>query len=132
MTGFSRRRFLATSGALMAGAPVLSARFAPQAFAADTSGYKALVCIFLYGGLDATDTVLPYDQTNYDRLAALRAGLFDAYGTGAGNSSRDRENLLEIIPDNAADFGSRRFALPPEMSGMRDMFDDGDLAIVGN
>ena len=132
MTGFSRRRFLATSGALMAGAPVLSARFAPQAFAADTSGYKALVCIFLYGGLDATDTVLPYDQTNYDRLAALRAGLFDAYGTGSGNSSRDRENLLEIIPDNAADFGSRRFALPPEMSGMRDMFDDGDLAIVGN
>ncbi len=132
MSRFSRRRFLTTSGALLAGAPVLSASMAPHAFAADTSGYKALVCIFLYGGLDQADTIFPFDETNYDRLAGLRAGLFDAYGVGAGNTSRDRENLLEIIPDNASSFGTRKFALPPEMSAMKTMFDEGDLAIVGN
>ena len=132
MTQFSRRRFLTTSGAVMVGAPIISAGFAPNAFAADTSGYKAMVCIFLYGGMDQSDTILPYDQVNYDRLAGLRSGLFDAYGVGNGNTSRDRENLLELIPDNAGNFGNRKFALPPEMSLMRDMFDDGDLAIVGN
>jgi len=133
MTKFSRRRFLGSTGAMVASAPLWYPNTLSLAGAQpDTSGYKALICVFLYGGLDQADAVLPFDQVNYDRLAGLRPGLFDAYETGSGNSSRDRENLLEIVPDNAARFGGRRFALPPEMSAMRDMFDAGDLAIVGN
>ena len=30
-----------------------------NAWAADTSGYKAMVCIFLRGGMDGADTILP-------------------------------------------------------------------------
>ena len=95
----NRRRFLATGSALVAGASLMPSPLISSAHAVDTSGYKALICIFLYGGLDQADVVLPFDQTNYDRLAAIRPGLFDAYGVGAGNTSRDRGNLLEIIPD---------------------------------
>src|SRR5918912_579813 len=36
------------------------------------SDYKALVCVFLYGGNDANNLVIPYDQTTYDKYAAAR------------------------------------------------------------
>lgn len=132
MSKFSRRRFLGTSGAMVASAPLWTPGLVPSAYAADTSGYKAMICIFLFGGLDQADTILPFDEVSYNKLAAIRPGLFDAYGVGSGNTSRDRENLLELSPDNSADFGGRKFALPPEMLGMRDMFEAGDMAIVGN
>src|SRR3954470_6385518 len=37
--------------------------------------YKALVCLFLYGGNDANNMVIPYDQPNYDKYFAARGVL---------------------------------------------------------
>jgi len=130
----NRRHFLSATAGLALSSQLFTPRLIPSAHAqaAGQNGYKALVCIFLFGGMDQADTVLPFDQTNYDRLAALRPGLFDAYDAGASTSSRNRSNLIELTPDNAADFGTRRFALPPQMSGMAELFDAGDMAIVGN
>src|SRR5574343_650048 len=34
--------------------------------------YKALVCIFLYGGNDYGNTLVPYDQASYNAYAAIR------------------------------------------------------------
>ena len=34
--------------------------------------YKALVCVFLYGGNDHANTVVPYDATNYALYRAIR------------------------------------------------------------
>jgi len=130
----NRRHFLSASAGLALSAQMFAPQIIPSAAAqaAGQNGYKALICIFLFGGMDQADTILPYDQTNFDRLAALRSGLFEAYNVGSGNSSRDRANLIELAPDNGADFGTRKFALPPQMSGMAEMFSDGDMAIVGN
>ena len=130
----NRRHFLAGAAGLSLSSQIFTPRFIPsaRAQAAGQNGYKALVCIFLFGGMDQADTVLPYDQANYDKLAALRPGLFDAYDATSASSSRNRANLLELAPDNAADFGTRKFALPPQMSGMAEMFNAGDMAIVGN
>jgi uncharacterized protein (DUF1501 family) len=36
-----------------------------EAAAFDNTDYKALVCIFLYGGNDYANTVVPYDPANY-------------------------------------------------------------------
>ena len=36
------------------------------------SDYKALVCIFLYGGNDYGNTLVPYDPTNYNAYATIR------------------------------------------------------------
>ena len=133
MTDFDRRRFLTATGAVsLLGSLGMSSNFAGNASAADVSGYKALVCIFLKGGMDHADTILPYDQTSYDALANLRQGLFSAYDVGSGSSSRDRENLLELSPTNDADFGGRKFALPQELSPIKDLFDAGNAAIIGN
>lgn len=129
-----RRAFLQGASALsfasIAGLGATLAAFEAQA--ADTSGYKALVCIFLLGGLDTHDVLLPYDQASYDRYADIRAPLLAQYAAMSGGSTRARDRLLPLVPDNAANFGGRQFALTEEMSGIKGLFDSGNAAIIGN
>jgi uncharacterized protein (DUF1501 family) len=134
---FSRRNFLKSASASGAvtfagGASVLSALANSTAYAADVTGYKALVCLFLHGGQDSYDTVLPYDQTSYDRFAELRPGIFSDYAGQAGGSSRDRSRLLGLNPANAAQLGGRQYALPEALAPLKSLFDSGDAAIIGN
>ncbi len=103
-----------------------------NAWAADTGGYKAMVCIFLKGGMDGNDTILPYDQASYDQLVNTRSGLMSKHQYTSGSSSRNRANLLALNPDNAASFGGRQFAMPNELAPLHSMFESGELAIVGN
>ena len=133
----NRRHFLkniSATGAVSfaAGAGILSTLGQSTAYAADTSGYKALVCLFLLGGQDSFDTVLPYDQPSLDRLAEVRAGLFANYAGQSGGSSRDQSRLLALNPNNAASLGARQFALPEALSPLKALFDSGDAAIIGN
>jgi uncharacterized protein (DUF1501 family) len=125
-----RREFLKTGSAALALASMggaVTALSAMQAQAADTTGYKALVCVFLFGGMDNYDTIIPYDSTSYQRWAQIRASLVNAQGT-----TRQRAQLRPLTPSNQNDFGARRFALPPEFSGIHQLFQSGDAAIVGN
>lgn len=133
----NRRHFLAHSSA--AGAlsfsgttGLLSALGAGKAHAADTSGYKALVCLFFFGGQDGHDTVLPYDQSNYNSLANYRSGIFREYEGLAGGSTRERDRLLQLTPDNQSQFDGREFALPEELAPLKSLFDSKKAAIVGN
>lgn len=130
---FDRRRFLQAAAATGVSGLTLNTlgSFLPgfQAHAADTTGYKALVCVFLFGGMDCHDTVLPYDQTSYDDYVDARSDLVASYGS---NSSRSRDRLLQLNPDNASDFNGRQFALPEELAGIHSLFEAGNAAIVGN
>jgi uncharacterized protein (DUF1501 family) len=130
----SRRNFLKSSIALpmmMSGGTMLGSLAGFSAQAADTSGYKALVCVFLFGGMDCHDTILPYDQASYDDYAQIRASLLASYALEPGGSTRAREALLPLMP-SGADFGSRQFGLPPQLGGLHQLFDQGRAAIVGN
>ena len=64
-TNTSRRAFLQRASMLSvagAAAPwVLNLAALGEAAAATATDYKALVCIFLYGGNDHANTVVPYD-----------------------------------------------------------------------
>jgi len=77
MANINRRRFLQSSSAMgfAAGTGLLAAMGSSNAFAADTSGYKALVCVFFKGGMDSMDLILPKDTASHDALAAIP--LFD-------------------------------------------------------
>jgi len=134
MTYINRRRFLKSTGALgfAAGSGMLAGLASQSASAADFSGYKALVCVFLKGGLDHADMVLPYDTASHSALQGIRTNLFNSYGVGSGNSSRDIANMLELEAENIDNFGGRKFAFSPEFYGMHDLFQSGDAAIVGN
>jgi len=130
-----RRDFLLGAGALpLAGLASGSAlSWSSAARAASTDGYKALVCLFLKGGIDSHDTLLPFDQASYDGYADIRSDLLGQYeNQSPGSSSRSRAELLELSPDNVGDFGSRRFAFTREFTPIRDLFHDGNAAIVGN
>ncbi|MEM9170052.1 MAG: DUF1501 domain-containing protein [Pseudomonadota bacterium] len=130
----NRRRFLQSAAALGAASygGFSGALSGISAHAADTSGYKAIVCVFLLGGLDHYDTLIPYDQASYNRYAEIRAPLLSFYAASPAGPSRARNRLLPLAPDNAADFGGREFALPENLTGLSTLFQQGNAAIVGN
>src|SRR5688572_22370945 len=72
----SRRAFLKKASSLsLAGvaAPwALNMAAMAEASAAGATDYKALVCVFLYGGNDYANTVVPYDTSNHAAYHAFR------------------------------------------------------------
>jgi uncharacterized protein (DUF1501 family) len=70
-TDLSRRRFIGRACAAVGTTGMLSALAQLRmigALAADSapSDYKALVCLFLYGGNDSNNLLIPTDSTNYN------------------------------------------------------------------
>ena len=77
----SRRNFLQASS-LALGASSLAPL---SALAADQSGYKALVCVFLNGGVDCHDILIGHDQASYDQWASSRQTIINQFAA-AGNA----------------------------------------------
>ncbi len=131
-----RRDFLATLAATgLGGNALFNSQLMNHALAAEgtfESDYKALVCVFMVGGMDHNDTILPYDEAEYAQMRSVRTGLFDAYSALGGTYSRDRSALLPIDPINNEAVEGRRFAVPQQLSGLKDMFDDEELCFVGS
>ena len=121
----NRRQFL-SSMAAVAGTSVLT-DFGFNTASADDGDYKALVCMFFAGGMDHNDTLMPHDTGDFNDLQSARPTMINAYG-----SNRDRAALLPLNSLNDDATQGRTFALPPQMSAMRDLFDDGDLSFVGS
>jgi len=87
-----------------------------NALAATTPDYKALVCIFLFGGNDSNNTVIPFDTKGYNNYAALR--------TAGGSSIALAQNtLLPLTP-------LPNFALHPSLPDVQALFNSGNAAIV--
>ena len=128
----NRRDFLsrASAAGLLGTGGLTGGLMSMPALAADTTGYKALVCVFMFGGMDHYDTVLPYDQTSYDSFATTRESLFAQYVSA--NSPRGRADLLALNPSNAGTLAGRQFALPQELAPLHAMFEAGDAAILAN
>lgn len=125
----SRRTFLQNSALALGAAGGLSPL---GALAADRSGYKAIVCVYLAGGMDAHDILIGHDQPSYDGWASAREAILNRFADSDTPAARARDSLLRLDPLNASDFGSRAFAMPPEMAPLKNLFDDGKLAIVPN
>ena len=120
----SRRAFLRRAALLgMAGtaAPFVNTLGAiGEAAAATGSGYKALVCVFLHGGNDYGNTLIPYDQDSYAAYAQTRAAL-----------ALSRDTLSPLVPDVAL-AGGRQYAMAPSLAPLADLFAKGVVAPVMN
>ena len=129
----NRRNFLLQCGAGLGAAGGFATNLASfNAFAADVSDYKALVCVFLNGAMDSHDAVIPYDQDSYDAYEAIRGRLItDLDSSADGYSPRRRDNLLELVGSGGSIDG-RTFAFPEEYRPLQELYNQGDLAIVGN
>ena len=127
----SRRQFLKGSAAAMSatglGSVVGSLASFNTAAQTNDDDYKAIVCVFLFGGLDCHDVVLPYDTASWNNYATIRQSLLNSSG-----NTRIRDNLLPLAPVNANEFSGRQFALPPELVQLKSLFDQGNAAIIGN
>ena len=126
---YSRRNFLRTVGATaLVGSTAALSPSIFSAHAATVSGYKALVCLFLYGGLDSHDMLVPYDQDSYNSYSDIRQSMINQYAGG----SRSRSNLLPLQTGSASNLSGMQMALPPEMAATKTLFDNGDAAFVSN
>lgn len=144
MTELSRRAFLRHAAALAplgtAAAPLALNLAALGNAGAQTAGdYKALVCIFLAGGNDAFNMVLPTDAASWAAYTSVRHQSPDpitlrAPGTpavaGAAAGSPDR--LGGVLPIAPLEAQGRSYALHPLMGGARDLFAAGRLAVLAN
>lgn len=119
----SRREFLKRAAALSAlgGAAPFALNLAGigAAAAATDPDYKALVCLFFYGGNDQTNTVIPYDATSYNDYYAARDTI-----------ARAQADLLPLT--TLSDLGGRQLALPKEFAPIKTLFDGGKAAILAN
>ncbi|MES1265586.1 MAG: DUF1501 domain-containing protein, partial [Variovorax sp.] len=141
----SRRLFLRHAGVLSAAgaaAAPLALNMAAIGSAAAQSAvdYKALVCIFLFGGNDSLNMVLPTDTASWANYTAVRNQAPDSIallapgtapvGTAAVGSPARLGGVLPITPTNAQ---GRTYALHPLMGTLQTMFNtDKRLAIVTN
>jgi uncharacterized protein (DUF1501 family) len=97
----------------------MAALASQQAQAADASGYKALVCLYLAGGSDMHNWVVPIDPTGYTQYTTARREL-------AWPGTR----LTPITVATQA--AGRRFAMPTDLAPLQRLYEAGQAAVVAN
>jgi uncharacterized protein (DUF1501 family) len=141
----SRRLFLRRAGALsmlgpVAGPLALNLSALGSAAAQSAADYKALVCVFLFGGNDAFNMVLATDATSFANYTAVRDQAPESIALRAPGTAPDPSAPLAsparlggVQPIAPARAQGRSFALHPVMGSLRNLFDaDRRLAIVPN
>ncbi len=140
----NRRDFLRKSlAAALAGAGAFSALGNLRIVAAAANqpryrfgDYKALVCIFLSGGNDSFNSIVPYSATQYANYLRSRNGLASAGGLALEQSAVQAQSLdaLANVPGLPGglpgDGGS--YGLHPSLAPLRTLFNTGKMAVVAN
>jgi uncharacterized protein (DUF1501 family) len=121
MTRLSRRRFVQALGAGGLVCALGRTSGTVWAQAAGTSGfsdYKALVCVFLFGGNDSWSMLVPRSGAEYNAYA------------------RSRQNLAipqeQLLPVNALSGEGVLYGLHPSMTGIASLFESARCAVVAN
>jgi uncharacterized protein (DUF1501 family) len=136
-----RRAFLRRSGQLaLTGTALpfalnLAAMGEAAAFNAPSNDYKALVCVFLFGGNDYANTLIPYDDANYNLYSTIRGG---GAGQTAGGIALAKAALAPTVLSPSQPLvdsqgqTTRQFALHPNMTGLAGLFNSGQMAVQLN
>lgn len=123
MKMINRRHFLTTSGAAAAAATLAHAPGIAWSQGVGTTApfpdYKALVCVFLHGGNDSFNMLVPNTAAEYNVYAASRQNMAVA-----------QQDLLPINPLSAG--AADAFGLHPSMAGIQGLFESGRAAFVAN
>lgn len=146
----TRRLFLsqmAALGSLKVAAPfALNLAALGSAAAVGASDYKALVCLFLFGGNDSFNMFLPTDAISWTNYTTIRNQAPDSIALKATGTSPDPSapvgsparlgGVRPILPAtrrSAPGGGVQTFALHPQFQSLQDLFNSGKrLAILSN
>lgn len=122
----SRRRFLGQASCAAVGSTalfntLLNLRLAGTAAGqtiGSTTDYRALVCLFLAGGNDSFNMLVPRGNAEYAEYAAIRRDL-----------ALPQASLLAVNPLNNA---GKQLGVHPNMPEVQNLFEAGKLAFVAN
>lgn len=114
----SRRKFLTSTSALTAGALAgnLATWGVKSAEAQAASGYKAIVAVFLFGGSDSNNMIIPYDD--YAAYQTVR--------TTASAVGIPQANLVQFTG------GGKRYGFHPQMATIAPLYGAGKMAVIAN
>lgn len=116
--GVDRRTFIKYASLAAAGnAAALRPFGALNALAQTTTDYKALVCVFLFGGNDANNTLIPFDTAGYNNYATVRGPIAIA-----------QNQLLPLV----GSLTPNTFALNPSLPEIATLFGNSNVAMVAN
>jgi len=128
----TRRMFLQRGSSLaLAGAAApfaLNLAAMGEAAAFNANDYKALVCVFLFGGSDYAHTVVNYDEVSHAKYAKIRGVDGGANGLVIPRTALSGTVLKPTAP--LAD--GRQYALHPNMSALAGLFNRGKAAVQLN
>lgn len=145
----SRRQFLGnlvagSAGAALLATPGFSVATATRSIngvKTSVDGYKALVCVYLFGGNDSFNMLPPPDITDdsgsysdcYQAYQALRGNSLARTNvlTPTGSNLFNETNLNATGAELFAGV-DKRVGFAPELAGLKGLFDAGKLAIQGN
>jgi uncharacterized protein (DUF1501 family) len=121
----SRREFVKRASALSlagVGAPfALNLATIGAAAAQTVTDYRAIVCLFLFGGNDHTNTIIPYDTGEHAEYVNSRQTIAFA-----------RDALTATATAQVASQNNRTFAFHPALTAFKSLYDLGKLAVVAN
>jgi uncharacterized protein (DUF1501 family) len=127
----TRRNFIRQAACATLGMGALSAfvkdlRFINAAVAqSNISDYKALVCIFLAGGNDSNNLIIPRIQSEYNDYASIRTDVL-ALPLSGGPAN---QMAIPLSPDNNDGHDYAMHPACPELAGL---FNTGKLAVLFN
>ena len=121
MNRITRRRFMKALGAgglVHALGVTPGTVWAQAAGASGFSDYKALVCVFLFGGNDSWSMVVPRSDAEYNAYAQSRQNLAIA---------KD-----QLLPVNALNGNGVLYGMHPSMQGVASLFESARCAVMAN
>lgn len=113
---FTRRQFI-RMGAASVGTLALRPFSLLPALAQSGPDYRALVCVFLFGGNDSNNTIIPMDDTNYQAYMSARQGLA-LTGTA--------------LTSTVYSVANAPYAFHAKLPGLANLFSTKELAVVAN
>ncbi len=115
----SRRKFLANTSAVTAASLVGNlSTLGVESASAQAPDYKALVCLFLFGGNDANNTVVPFDD--YLQYSAVR--------TVASNVQLTQAQILQINDP----VSNKKYGLHPNLTALQSIYNANKMAVIAN
>jgi uncharacterized protein (DUF1501 family) len=143
----SRRDFLRRAGgcAALGSASLLSTllnlRLTQEVLAASSAsleGYKALICVFLFGGCDSFQILTPYDgdasSGEFGKYVTKRGGIYNVVTGGLALPKSDPDSALNVIPITAGSGPNtgRSFGVHRKMPEIATLYGQGKAAFVAN
>lgn len=126
----SRRGFLRGSAqasllGTLAGMGMLGAAAPARAAVTD---YKALVCLYMFGGNDGNNMIVPLDSEHYTKYTAARSAAGLALSTAARTLLNSRTSTLQAVANPV----SQAFGFHYGMPEIDSLYAQGEVAVVLN